>query len=87
MASPLPSPEVSQPLLCSSAHWGARAGRAGPAPAAGLQGGTAHKRYVHRELRDRASRSWEEGPVKAVTLGISEGKTSEGDRTPELANP
>lgn len=87
MASPLLSPEVSPPLLCSSAHRGARTGRAGPAPAAGLQGGTAHKCYVHRELRDGASHSWAEGPVNAVTLGVSEGRTSEGDQTPELAVP
>lgn len=87
MASPLLSSEVSPPLLCSSAHRGARAGRAGPAPAAGLQGGTAHKRHVHRELRNGAARSWEEGPANAVTLGASEGRTSDGDRTPELAVP
>lgn len=70
-----------------SAHRGARAGRAGAAPAAGVQGGAAHQRHVHRELRGGASHPWEEGPTNAVTLGVSEGRTSEGGQAPELAVP
>lgn len=47
--------------FCSSAHWGTRAGWAGSAPAAVIQGGTAHKCHVHRELRDGASRCGKRG--------------------------
>lgn len=39
------------PLFCPSAHRGARAGWAGPAATAGLQGGASHQCHVHRELK------------------------------------